>query len=224
MDAPAKSSLARGVMLDAGNATDPLKHLIDNERGIMQVLRAHNPKTAQSVFNTAKETAELTKMIEQTGNKLGSVPPANAMVTQQNINNLTQGLPEVRAVVDDIQRQIKTKEGFEKLATQGQANISKLFSEETKPHLFPLNQIWSIANMILSKVEGKLDKKLAIQLAQELATPETAAAAMSKAQAKSIAQTQPSKIAQGVRKTAQTGAKGLVVVPETDSNQNNLAR
>jgi hypothetical protein len=224
MDAPAKSSLARGVMLDAGNTTDPLKHLIDNERGIMQVLRAHNPKTAQSVFNTAKETAELTKMIEQTGNKLGSVPPANAMVTQQNINNLTQGLPEVRAVVDDIQRQIKTKEGFEKLAAQGQANISKLFSEETKPHLFPLNQIWSIANMILSRVEGKLDKKLAIQLAQELATPETAAAAVSKAQAKAITQTQPSKIAQGVRKTVQTGAKGLVVVPESESNQNALAR
>ena len=216
MNAPAKSSLARGVMLDAGKATDTLKYLIENERGIMQVLRAHNPKTAQSVFNTAKETAELTKIVEQTGNKLGVVRPANAMVTQQNIDKLTQGLPEVRAVVDDIQRQIKTKEGFQKLVSQGQSNVSKLFSEETKPHMFPLNKVWAIANALLSKIEGKLDKKLAVQLAQELATPETAATAIAKAQAKTVVQTEPGKIVKGLRQ----GVRGLTVAPETESNQN----
>jgi len=214
IDAPAKSSLARGVMLDAGNATDTVKHLIDNERGIMQVLKAYNPKTAQSVFNTAKDTAELTKIIEQTGNKLGSVPPANAMVTQQNINSLTQGLPEVRAVVNDIQKQIQTKEGFEKLAASGQANVSKLFSAETKPHMFPLNKIWAFANAILTRLEGTLDKELAVKLAMELATPSTAAEAVSKAQKAARIQA-PGKV-------SKTLAKALPVAMQPES-ENALA-
>ena len=214
MGAPAKSSLARGVMLDAGNATDTLKHLIDNERGIMQVLKAHNPKTAQSVFNTAKETAELTKIIEQTGNKLGSTAFNNSMLTQQNINNLTQGLPEVRAVVDNIQKQIQTKEGFEKLAAQGQANVSKLFSEETKPHMFPLNKIWALANAILTRLEGTLDKELAVKLAMELAASPTAARAVGKAQ--EAARTQaPGKI-------SKTAARALPVALQPE-NENALA-
>ena len=216
MDAPAKSSLARGVMLDAGSTTDPLKHLVDNERGIMQVLRAHNPKTAQSVFNTAKETAELTKIIEQTGNKLSVKAPTNAMATQQNINNLTQGLPGVRAAVEEVQQQLARGETFKELAKQGEANVSKMFSVETKPHMFPLNKVWAIANAILNAVEGRMDKELAVKLAYQLSEPDTAAKLVAKMQAMQLAQRQPSV-------TGAIAAKTLPVAPDQE-NRNALAR
>jgi hypothetical protein len=189
MDAPAKSSLARGVMQDAGKASDPLKHLVDNEQGIMRVLNANDPKTAKATFNAAKDAAELLKIIEQTGNKLGVKAPANAMVSQQNLANLTQGLPQVRAVVKDIQTQLAQGETFETLAAQGKLGKNsalKLFREETTPHVFPLNKVWSVANMILGRLEGRIDKKLAVEIATELANPATAAAAVGKAQAKQL--------------------------------------
>lgn len=203
MDAPARSSLARGVMQDAGKTSDPLKHLVDNEQGIMRVLNAHDPKTAKATFAAAKDTAELTKIIEETGNKLGVKANANAMSTQQNLNQLTQGLPEVRAAVQDIQTQLQRGETFKTLAAQGEANILKLFSKETKPHMFPLNKVWAIANAVLNKLEGRIDKKLAVEIATELSNSSTAAAAVGKAQAKQLSVGTTSKnLAEGVKYAA----------------------
>ena len=184
MDAPAKSSLARGVMQDAGKTSDPLKYLVDNEQGIMRVLKANDPKTAKVTFEEAKSIAELTKIVEETGNKLGVKAPVNAMVTQQNLNKLTQGLPEVRAAVEEVQTQIQNAETFKRLAGQGEDKVLKLFSAETKPHMFPLNKVWAIANMVLTKLEGKIDKKLAVEIANELANSSATAATIGKAQAK----------------------------------------
>jgi len=189
MDAPAKSSLARGVMQDAGKATDPLKHLTDNEQGIMRVLNAHDPKTARATFNAAKDAAELLQIIEKTGNKLGVTVPINAMTTQKNLNNLTKGFPEVQAAVKDIQTKLAQGETFETLAAQGKLSKNsalKLFREETTPHIFPLNKVWSIANAILGRLEGRIDKKLAVEIATELSNSATAATAVGKAQAKQL--------------------------------------
>jgi hypothetical protein len=190
MDAPAKSSLARGVMQDAGKASDPLKHLTDNEQGIMRVLSANDSKTARATFNAAKDAAELLQVIEKTGNKLGATTPTNAMTVQKNLDNLTQNLPEVRAAVKDIQTQLAQGETFETLAAQGKLGKNsalKLFREETTPHIFPLNKVWSIANMVLGRLEGRIDKKLAVEIATELSNSATAAAAIGKAQAKQLA-------------------------------------
>lgn len=189
MDAPAVSSLARGVMQDAGKASDPLKHLVDNEQGIMRVLNAHDPKAAKATFNAVKDAAELLKIIEQTGNKLGVKMPVNAMASQQNLTNLTKGLPEVQAAVKNIQTQLAQGETFETLAAQGKLGKNsalKLFREETTPHIFPLNKVWSIANAILGRLEGRIDKKLAVEIATELSNSATAAAAVGKAQAKQL--------------------------------------
>lgn len=181
MGTDAKSSLARGVLQDAGKATDPFKHLVDNEQGIMRVLTAHNPKTAAATFAAAKNAAELANIIRETGNKLGAKYTTNATVTQQNLTNLTQGLPDVQKAVRQIQQQLQRGEDFSKLAAQGDANVLSLFSKETKPHIFPLNKVWAIANAVLNKVEGRMDKKLAVQIATELANPNTAAKAVERA-------------------------------------------
>lgn len=191
MDAPAKSALARGVMQDAGKASDPLKHLIDNEQGIMRVLKANDPKTAKATFDMAKNAAEVAKLIEETGNKLGVKPQPNAMVTQQNLSRMTQGLPQVRAVVEDIQTQLAQGKTFEELAAQGsksQTTALKLFREQTTPHMFPLNKVWAMANAVLGRLEGRIDAKLAVEIANELSNSASAAAAVGKAQARQARQ------------------------------------
>ena len=179
----------------------------------MRVLNAHNPKTAAATFAAAKDAAELANIIRETGNKLGVKFSDNAALVQRNLNNLTQGLPDVQKAVQQIQQQIQRGEDFSKLAVQGDANVLNLFSKETKPHMFPLNKVWAIANAVLNKVEGKLDKKLAVQIATELANPNTAATAVERAMA--------TKTARPVNLPGLTrGAAALTASPE---KQNALA-
>jgi hypothetical protein len=115
--------------------------------------------------------------------------PVNAMLSQRDLDALTAGMPEVQAVVKDIQTKLAQGETFETLAAQGKLSKNsalKLFREETTPHVFPLNKVWSFANMILGRLEGRIDKKLAVEIATELSNPTTAAAAVGKAQAKQL--------------------------------------
>ena len=236
LDAPAKSALARGVMkdaLDAGPA-NMLKHLDDNTDAIMRVLKADNPKTAATVFAEARSQAQLAKEIDALGNKLrpeGKGPAVNSMLTSKNVNELTQGLPEVRAVVDDIQRELKAGADFEQLAEQGKAaktSASKLLTQElgAQPTGF-FGHAWSIANIITNRLKGKIDAKLAAQIGAELANSETAASAIEKAisrqsradtAAKFITLPYEYGISKPVRSRAVTG----VLQAEDAYNRNNL--
>jgi hypothetical protein len=185
MDAPAKSALARGVMQDAAALKDGAKildHLTANEAGIMRVLKASEPETAAKTFAAMKDAAETLKLVEEAGRKL----PTNAMAAAQNLDNLTQGSPEIRAVVAKIQAELATGAKFEELATQGGkagTTAAQLFQSEMKPRLLPLNRVMSIVNLVIGRLEGRIDKKLAVQIANELSTSSGAAEAVAKAQA-----------------------------------------
>ena len=185
MDAPAKSALARGVMQDAAALKEGAKildHLATNETGIMRVLKASEPETAAKTFVAMKDAAETLQLVQETSRKL----PANAMAAAKNLDNLTQGMPEVRAVVANIQAQLAAGAKFEELATQGGkagTTAARLFKAEVTPHVFPLNKVMSLVNALLGRLEGRIDKKLAVQIANELSTSSGAAEALAKAQA-----------------------------------------
>ena len=224
MDAPAKSSLARGVMQDAGKASDPLKYLVDNEQGIMRVLRANDPKTAKATFDMAKNAAEVAKLIEETGSQLGvKVQPS------RSLSQMTQGLPQVRAVVEDIQTQLAQGKTFEELAAQGaksQTSALKLFREQTTPHMFPLNKVWSIANAVLGRLEGRIDAKLAVEIANELSNSATAAAAVGKAQARQAKQLTINEASKGVANLVRKIPPGAAVnaLAPAQPNQNAMTQ
>lgn len=222
MDTPAKSSLARGVMQDAGKASDPLKYLVENEQGIMRVLRANDPKTAKATFDMAKNAAEVAKLIEETGSQLGvKVQPS------RSLSQMTQGLPQVRAVVEDIQTQLAQGKTFEELAAQGaksQTSALKLFREQTTPHMFPLNKVWSIANAVLGRLEGRIDAKLAVEIANELSNSATAAAAVGKAQARQANQLTINEASKGVANLVRKIPPGAAVNALAPANQNAMTQ
>jgi len=242
LDAPAKASLARGIMEDAAKdvtagakngGTKMLDHLTQNEDTIMTALKAADPKTAAKIFADAKQMADLYRLVEETGNKLNVAPATvNALTTSKNINNLTEGLPEVRAAVQKIQQEIQQGADFEKLALQGKAaggGAGNLLSKEitVKPIGF-FGHVWSIANLVVNRLKGKVDNKLAVEIAHELLNSETAAAALTKAQTRDA---KISKIREPIKKTAETavnaltsrGALGVTQLNE-QQNQNALAR
>jgi hypothetical protein len=241
LDAPAKSALARGVMEDAmsgvmsgkaGGGAAALEHLTKNESTIMTALKAADPKTAAKTFADAKQMADLYRLVEETGNKLAATSgTVNALTTTKNLNNLTQGLPEVRAVVQKLQQEIQQGADFEKLAVQGKAaggGAGNLLSKEitVKPIGF-FGHVWSIANIVVNRLKGKVDNKLAVEIATELLNSETAAAALTKAQAREakIANIrEPIKAAAKTTLNALPGAALGVTQLNPQQNQNALAR
>ena len=235
MDAPAKASLARGVMQDVmsdvmsgtvNGGAKALENLTKNESTIMAALKAHDPKTAAKTFADAKQMADLYRLVEETGNKLSTTPgTVNALTTAKNIDKLTQGLPEVRAAVQKIQQELQTGADFEKLAVQGKAaggGASKLLTEEIgkQPTGF-FGHTWSIANLVVNRLKGAVDNKLAVEIAQELINSETAAAALSKARARDIKVTANKDLAKTVAKNTFNALVSPSAVGVTQLNQQN---
>ena len=98
---------------------------------------------------------------------------------------MTQGLPEVRAVVEAIQKELETNAKFETLAKQGttaKGGANKLFSTEAGvPPAGVISGAMSIARIVFNRLRGKIDSKLAAEIGVELAHSSTAAEAFEKA-------------------------------------------
>jgi hypothetical protein len=196
MDAPARSSLARGVLQDAiksGDASSILKHLDSNEQGIMRVLNSYDPKTAKATFAEMQKQANLLKLAEETGNQLKKVPTDNALTTAKKLNDLTSGMPEVQREVAKIQAELARGETFKELAAQGNISAKRLFSDELRPRTLPLNRVMSFVNMLLTRLEGKLNEKLAVEIATEMANSNRAAEAIAAAKKQQLSKGATSK-------------------------------
>lgn len=88
----------------------------------------------------------------------------------------------VNAIRDDLARAAKTKQQA-KMGGAAAPKATDLASAAERGLRLPnlLNRVTAVANDIMSRLRGKIDSKLAIQLATEMLDPETAAAALEKA-------------------------------------------
>lgn len=125
-------------------------------------------------------------------NQLAPSIPAgpNALAVEQRINQLTQGLnprqlSAVNAVRDDLARTAE----YERLAQAGRTGkAGKIATEFGKEGGLPIPSYLSSPvtafNFIVKRLLGKMDEKLAVQLATELANPASAAKAIERAMVK----------------------------------------
>ena len=88
----------------------------------------------------------------------------------------------VEAIRDDLARAAKTKQQA-KAGAAAAPKATELASVAERGLRMPnlLNRVTAVANDILSRLRGKIDSKLAIQLATEMLDPDAAAAALEKA-------------------------------------------
>jgi hypothetical protein len=125
-------------------------------------------------------------------NNLAPSLPAgpNALAVEQRISDLTQGLTPkqlsaVNAVRDDLARTAE----YERLAQAGRTGtVNKIATETGKGGGMPfpslLNTSVTAFNFVVKRLLGKMDEKLAIQLATELANPASAANTIQRAMVK----------------------------------------
>ena len=125
-------------------------------------------------------------------NQLAPRIPAgpNALAVEQRISNLTQGLTPkqlsaVNAVRDDLARTAE----YERLAQAGRTGgVGKIATETGKEGGMPFPNLMNASatafNFALKRLLGRMDEKVAIQLATELANPASAAKAIERAMVK----------------------------------------
>jgi hypothetical protein len=93
--------------------------------------------------------------------------------------------PDQMRIVDGIRRDIAREEQANKLARQartGVPNIEAVVTEATgAPRLNFLSRVATIANTIMSKLEGKINQELAIKIATDLMDPQATANALERA-------------------------------------------
>jgi hypothetical protein len=93
--------------------------------------------------------------------------------------------PDQMRTVDGIRRDIAREEQANKLARQartGVPNIEAVVTEATgAPRLNFLSRVATIANTIMSKLEGKINQELAIKIATDLMDPQATANALERA-------------------------------------------
>lgn len=138
--------------------------------------------------------AKIDEMAKASGNKLAPpLPPgSNALAVEARIADLTKGLDDrkltaINSVRDDLAREAE----YQRLASaggKGPKSIQSATEAGKESGLAPtaslLNRAVTLYNVVVSKLLGHVDEKLAMELAREMLNPAVAAKSIEKAMAR----------------------------------------
>jgi hypothetical protein len=154
---------------------------------------------------------------------------------QSRYSQLTDVLsPDQAKVVEGIRKDLAREAQFEAQAAAGGKAGKLIPAEELARSPAFFSKLATLANTIVGKLQGKIDKKIAIELAAEMLDPKLAAASLEKAMARQAAGERFANPFKGVRPTsaggrvvqATPGALGLAsknALAPSD-NRNNLGK
>ena len=189
MTPEAKPELAKQVI---SNAFEPITAGAD-KAGAKVNAALENPRIATLLKATYgkeegaakladfKDTAHIQTMIE--GIKKDT--PKHPYDTAQALDNLTEGKPQVKRVVEDIMATINDNKKFNLLAERGLKageGTAKLATQSTPATPFSLTTWASVAKWVHSSLIKVADKSIADRLSKELMSSEAFANALERAQ------------------------------------------
>jgi hypothetical protein len=135
----------------------------------------------ESFGDQAKELSNVRLLIDEARKKL----PESKVDSANHLQMLTQDLPEVRAVVQQIQSELNRGVSVEKLAAQGKeagGGVLGLASKAAGPNVASLSHEMTIYNTITNRLKGRLNEKLAAEIAVTMLDSSAAAKAIKQAQ------------------------------------------
>jgi len=151
---------------------------------------------------------------------------------QSRYSQLTDVLsPDQAKVVEGIRKDLAREAQFEAQAAAGSKAGKLIPSEELAKSPAFFSKLATLANTIVGKLQGKIDKKIAIELAAEMLDPKLAAASLEKAMARQAAGERFADPFKGARSTSAGGrlipaTPGALVIAGKNAiapaNQNNL--
>jgi hypothetical protein len=167
----------------------------------------------------AEELKTLERQARVAANKVGVDPQRSAAT----LDDLSRTSDDVAQLIRDVRRDLADQRRFKTLVREGLAaggGVRDLASEQVGPKLQLFDQIATYANYLLTRAQGRVDAKLAVEIAKEMINAEPAA----KALADALVKGKRSKFGEGLQKPAQKPGRGAVVnvLAPIVTNQNAL--
>ena len=175
---------------------------------------------AEMEFKPRKQQLqELERRVASLTDRVGVTPRES----EEALKARMQSSAEVADVVSKIRRDIADKRRFEKLVREGIAaggGVRELTAEQAGPKLQIFDQLYTFANYILTRAQGKIDAKLAAEVAQEMLNSDPAARALAKALVKG----ERGRLGKALQRPVTTPGPGAAinVLAPTIANQNQL--
>jgi hypothetical protein len=176
-----------------GGRVDPAKHreFMDTYRAQLGILdnAGLNVRPILSEFGKRAMGMEgrralLDDLAEYTKEAEAALEGVTPDVSATRIVGASKEIPELKAVIDEINLAISNQRRFNKLAQEGVragGGVSGVVKEETADIPSLLSRPAMLANFILSRVKGQLDVRTASQVAVDLINSNSAAQALSNA-------------------------------------------
>jgi len=130
-----------------------------------------------------RELKELERRARTLANRVG-VPPEKSA---EKLDTLAQSSEDVATVINDIRQALLDKRRFKTLVREGVAaggGVRELTAEQAGPKLQVFDQLCTFANFLLTRAQGRVDAKLAVDIAQEMLNSDPAAKALAEAMVK----------------------------------------
>lgn len=167
----------------------------------------------------ADELKTLERQARVAANKVGVDPQRSAAT----LDDLSRTSDDVAQLIRDVRRDLADQRRFKTLVREGVAaggGVRDLASEQVGPKLQLFDQIATYANYLLTRAQGRVDAKLAVEIAKEMINAEPAA----KALADALVQGKRSKFGERLQKPAEKPGRGAVVnvLAPIVTNQNAL--
>ena len=171
----AKNARSLQVLDDAGLK---ITEKLNNFGGMAKALAAEGKFTAAATETQAAKIADVQRQAKLAQAELEGVTPEEASA---RLDARLQSLPEIQGEINQIRQEMQDARFFDRLAKEGVkagGGAGRIATESVgkTPHM--LSHLSMLTNFVLSRLTGKLDTKLAAEIAAELMGADTAQKAL----------------------------------------------
>ncbi|MGA1354980.1 MAG: hypothetical protein ACO32I_09435, partial [Candidatus Limnocylindrus sp.] len=162
---------------------DDLRQFDENAARLAEAGETATTRVAAEFEPRLRELKELERRARTLANRVG-VPPEKSA---EKLDTLAQSSEDVATVINDIRQALLDKRRFKTLVREGVAaggGVRELTAEQAGPKLQVFDQLFTFANFLLTRAQGRVDAKLAVDIAQEMLNSDPAAKALAEAMVK----------------------------------------
>jgi hypothetical protein len=162
---------------------DDLRQFDENAARLAEAGETATTRVAAEFEPRLRELKELERRARTLANRVGVAPEKSA----EKLDTLAQSSEDVATVINDIRQALLDKRRFKTLVREGVAaggGVRELTAEQAGPKLQVFDQLFTFANFLLTRAQGRVDAKLAVDIAQEMLNSDPAAKALAEAMVK----------------------------------------
>lgn len=198
--------------------TDQLRAFDEGAARLAEAGETATVRAAAEFEPRQRELRELERRARTLANRIGVAPEESAA----SLETRMKSSDEVASVVNKIRQDLLDKRRFKSLVREGIAaggGVRELTAEQAGPKLQVFDQLFTFANYLLTRAQGRIDAKLAVEVAQEMLNSDPAAKALAEAMVKGKRSALAESLQQPVTRPGPGAAVNVLAPIVTNQNQ-----